>query len=112
MLKLNVTSSKNENGDDATVSVDTGSLEGGGGGKVAAGLVVGQFLQVGLVRWGLHFPFFPGQAGGSQAAGDVGAGRLWDGAHFTQLAAPHTLSSAALIHPEGSGLSFSTPLRQ
>lgn len=62
--------------------------------------------------WGVRFPFFPGQAGGSQAAGAVGAGRLWDGAHFAQLAALHTLSSAALIHPERSGLRFSTPLGQ
>lgn len=57
----------------------------------------GSSCQVGLVRGGLHFPSFPGQAGGSQAAG---AGTLWDGARFAQLAAPHTLSS---------GLSFSTP---
>lgn len=67
-------------------------------GRWQPGLGSGQFLPSGTGEGGLHFPLFPGQAGGSQAAGAGAVG--WG--PFAQLAAPHTLSS---------GLSFSTPHR-
>lgn len=56
MLKLNVISPKNENGDDATVSVDTVSLEGGGGGKVAGRPGHGTVPANGTGEGGLHSP--------------------------------------------------------
>lgn len=77
LLKLNVTSSKNESGDDATVSVDT-DLWREEVGRRQPGLGSGQVPPSGTGEGGLHFPSFPGQAGGSQAAAAAGQ-ELWDG---------------------------------
>lgn len=106
LLKLNVTSSKNENGDDATVSVDTVSLEGGGDGGAVARTGRGQFTQVRQTR-GPHFPLLPrpgDQALGSQAAG---AGDSGEWLICAQLTAHHGPSST----PRALASTSSTPLR-
>lgn len=97
LLKLNVTSSKNENGDDATVRVDTVSLEGGGDGRAVARTGRGQLMQVRQTGDGISL-FLLDQALGSQAAGQK-----------TQGSGSFLLSSLLITAPpllRGPGLNF------
>lgn len=100
------TSSKNKDGDGATVSVDTVSLEGRRwwkGSSQAWG--VGAVPASGADEGGVAFPYSSlTRREVLRLLGLLGQ-ELWGGAHFTQLAA-----SAVLIHPEGLASAFSTPL--
>lgn len=101
MLKLNVTSSKNENGDDAAVSVDTVSLEGAGDGRAVARTGRGQFMPVRQTR-GTAFPSSSStRRPGVRLTGCWGR-RLRGVAHFCSA----HCSSRPLLHSEGPGLNF------
>lgn len=99
LLKLNVTSSKNESGDDATVSVDTDLWREEVVGRWQAGLGSGQFLPRGAGEGGIAFPSIPWPGRSSQAAGAAGAGALGRGPFRSAGCSPHPVLWPQLQHP-------------